>query len=75
MHRHICVLAGAAKHYYRVFEINGSYFGVTFQRGSGLGVVVLAKAKYAEKSTSRRRPASGGVVMGDVRMCYCDRIL
>ena len=51
----------AAKGILEYLKVTSSY-GITFQRGSGLELVVYADAAYAPKDT-RRKSVSGGIVM------------
>ena len=51
------------------YVLSASHFGITFQRGSGLELVVYADADYASKAADRRS-VSGGAVMR-VGACVC----
>ena len=50
-----------------------SGFGITFQRGSGVDLVVFADANYAEKATDRRSVSGGVVLCGGAAVSWFSR--
>ena len=52
-----------------------SDFGITFQRGSGLGPVAYVDAGYASKATYRRSVSGGAVMCTGACVCWFSRTL